>query len=569
MSTLPIIATAARPALFASPGGIDHGASAENSDFHNVLQQMSSSDGSSSATDTSEQCSASMTAGNDETASRGGIARDGNKIETETQKKPDCLVGHSAKRHKDAGTNSLLRKRTKQELSGIPSITSEPGTIATADIHATGRSNAACCAALLTESADLAQQCVGSESSQILFDVPAGTMARSGVISDVATKGAGLTPGVSISGILSDSGESTIHYPEDDSEDTNRTPTPVFSAAVGDAWENIPLGPATDTRDSGSTTPLLGPKAAVKSKMKSALEGKGDRAQEASNMDAANFPQSSPEATAAERSEIQPDKSATVLSATPSGGVAELHNGANSHRDWRSRAIAAGNNAASPEKKTGNGTVATNDSVAGSIQGPHLARVEPAVLQTTASSVVHENSSVTSQTGGVLPATHTADVPPLSGPQPKLKSYPIPDPPQMVRSGQLHIANNSSELKISVELPELGKVEVRAVLSHDVTTAHLTTAHHDALQVLAADRAGLDQVLKSRDVILGSLSSSAQDSNPQNSHGQPPGHQRPQDYSTGSFRVGPSLTTAANASDINEGSTTVPLPEYARISVRA
>ena len=108
----------------------------------------------------------------------------------------------------------------------------------------------------------------------------------------------------------------------------------------------------------------------------------------------------------------------------------------------------------------------------------------------------------------------------------------------MVDSGQLQVNGSASELKISVQLPELGKVEVRAVTAQDVTTAHLTASHPDALQVLSAGRDTLEQALNSRDVILGSLDSrgqNAQHQNAQHQHsqyqqsqpqGQPDGDQR-------------------------------------------
>ncbi|MGC2210909.1 MAG: flagellar hook-length control protein FliK, partial [Candidatus Korobacteraceae bacterium] len=97
-----------------------------------------------------------------------------------------------------------------------------------------------------------------------------------------------------------------------------------------------------------------------------------------------------------------------------------------------------------------------------------------------------------------------------------------------MNSGQLHATANGSELKISVQLPELGNVEVRAVTAHDVTTAHLTASHPDALQFLSNGRATLEQALNSRDVLLGSLDSRGQSSQHQHSQpqGQPGGDQR-------------------------------------------
>jgi hypothetical protein len=138
-------------------------------------------------------------------------------------------------------------------------------------------------------------------------------------------------------------------------------------------------------------------------------------------------------------------------------------------------------------------------------------------------------------------------------------------PSHMVDSGQFQTRGNNSELKISVQLPELGKVEVRAVTSRDVTTAHLTTNHPDALQVLAADRTTLEQALKSRDVILGTL-----DSHAQNSHGQSGGEQRQQSSQSSAQPSGgtPSTDTIATASALADTAAGL-LPDYSSISVRA
>jgi flagellar hook-length control protein FliK len=132
----------------------------------------------------------------------------------------------------------------------------------------------------------------------------------------------------------------------------------------------------------------------------------------------------------------------------------------------------------------------------------------------------------------------------------------------MVDSGQLRISGNSSELKVSVQLPELGKVEVRAVTSHDVTTAHLTAAHRDALQVLSADRTGLEQALKSRDVILGTLDSHTQ------RHAAGQQHQQ-NSQSSAQSSGGASSATAVTSSAMEEAGSVGFLPDYSSISVRA
>jgi len=143
--------------------------------------------------------------------------------------------------------------------------------------------------------------------------------------------------------------------------------------------------------------------------------------------------------------------------------------------------------------------------------------------------------------------------------QPQLQADASVAPERMVDSGQLRVTQSNSELKISVQLPELGKVEVRAITAHDVTTAHLTAFRQDALPALAAERTGLEQALKSRDVILGSF----------NSHGQSAGQQRqPSSYSSAQPSGGAlSLAAAATLSATAEASTSGFLPDYSSISV--
>ena len=160
-----------------------------------------------------------------------------------------------------------------------------------------------------------------------------------------------------------------------------------------------------------------------------------------------------------------------------------------------------------------------------------------------------------------------SSAPASTPPQTPVPAAAIPHPPPVVDSGQLRVTANNSELKISVQLPELGKVEVRAVTAHDVTTAHLTAFRHDALPVFAAERTGLEQALKSRDVILGSLNAHAQNSQAQ---GQSPGQQRQQASASAHSSDGAaSIVTAATISATTEASNAGFLPDYSSISVRA
>jgi hypothetical protein len=173
--------------------------------------------------------------------------------------------------------------------------------------------------------------------------------------------------------------------------------------------------------------------------------------------------------------------------------------------------------------------------------------------------------AVTTVASAVLPAP--AQVSSLASTPQQLPPSAAFTPARMVDSAQLQVRGNNSELKISVQLPELGKVEVRAVTAHDVTTAHLTASHADALQFLSAGRATLEQALKSRDVILGSLDSRANDSH---GHGQPGADRRqhsPQSSSHSSAGA-PSTASVATASVPADAGASGLLPDYSSISVR-
>lgn len=138
----------------------------------------------------------------------------------------------------------------------------------------------------------------------------------------------------------------------------------------------------------------------------------------------------------------------------------------------------------------------------------------------------------------------------------------------MLDSAQLRVGENSSQLKISVQLPELGKVEVRAVSAHDVTTAYLTTFRHDALPALAEGRAGLEQALRSHDVVLGSLTSHAPNSQTQGQSGGDP-HQQGQHPPAAPYARTSEMAETSIAASSTESSTTSLLPDYASISVLA
>lgn len=120
-------------------------------------------------------------------------------------------------------------------------------------------------------------------------------------------------------------------------------------------------------------------------------------------------------------------------------------------------------------------------------------------------------------------------------------------------------------MKVSVQHPELGRIEVRAVASHEGTTAHVTASRADALQALASERGGLEQALKSSDVVLGSLNANAHGNSPQHSsQGREQGQASAQTHGT--------EPQAPAAAEIIPGAVMEAdnfVPAYSSISVRA
>jgi flagellar hook-length control protein FliK len=191
----------------------------------------------------------------------------------------------------------------------------------------------------------------------------------------------------------------------------------------------------------------------------------------------------------------------------------------------------------------------------------HATSFQPSVPQAAETPI--SAAAQAAPTAWVPPSVHLAQNTPPASDHRSQPDAP-PDPPRMVDSGQLRVHQNSSELKISVQVPELGKVEVRAVSVHDVTTAHLTTSQHDALQVLGAERATLEQALKSHGVILGSLDTHGQG---QSGEGQrQPAHSS--QSQTPSFR-GTSSAMATAASTSEEAVPIGVLQDYSSINVHA
>ncbi|PSH03036.1 MAG: hypothetical protein CXZ00_14140 [Acidobacteria bacterium] len=173
-------------------------------------------------------------------------------------------------------------------------------------------------------------------------------------------------------------------------------------------------------------------------------------------------------------------------------------------------------NRSSQEKTSGSRTTVDHASASASASGSS----RPPALQVSSAAIASVDAPTAAS---ALLAQHTQEIAQgTTRAEPSIQPNPVPDPPRMVDSGHLTVHNNSTELKISVQLPELGKVEVRAIATHDTTTAHLTASTHNALQVLNSDRIGLEQTLRARDVTLGSLDTQTQ--------GQSAGHQHQQNF---------------------------------------
>jgi len=126
-------------------------------------------------------------------------------------------------------------------------------------------------------------------------------------------------------------------------------------------------------------------------------------------------------------------------------------------------------------------------------------------------------------------------------------------------TAHLRTTAGGAELKVSVQLPDLGRVEVRAVTSANGTQAHLTTEHHATAVALSSGRDGLEAALRTHDVTLGSLTtqSEAQGGHERNQ----PEPQRASGANNNERDTDGLQTTSASESE------TIPLPEYSSISV--
>lgn len=148
-----------------------------------------------------------------------------------------------------------------------------------------------------------------------------------------------------------------------------------------------------------------------------------------------------------------------------------------------------------------------------------------------------------------------------SSAQTPAQSATVTEPQHSLDTAQLRVHGNVSELKVSVQLPEIGKVEVRAISTHDSTTAHVTAFRHDVLPGLAAGRAVLEEALKSHDAILGSLESQTR--------GQANGQQEQRSSNAPARSHNSAIPETAPDTFTAEADYSSYLPDHTSISVRA
>jgi hypothetical protein len=132
---------------------------------------------------------------------------------------------------------------------------------------------------------------------------------------------------------------------------------------------------------------------------------------------------------------------------------------------------------------------------------------------------------------------------------------------QPIESAQLRVQGGVSELKVGVQLPDLGRVEIRAVTNQETTTAHITAQRQDALPVLASGRSALEEALRSHDVTLTSLNAQAQGQSNQ---------RQSQETLYIPSRVSGLATSQAETNTLPQESTVLEsLPRHTSISLRA
>ncbi len=561
MSTSPIIAAPA-PASYTPLGSADHGGSADSADFHKTLQEVSSSDSRSdnsspAAPVSSPDSPEAIKPDNDEAAAlRRCSATDGG-ISKETGKADSASTEHCAKQEKYPGGKTLSRSKTRKEV--------DSSTANKEDLTMSGTPNFHILERLPLFEIPATELCADSTA-------PAPTDADA-VAMGATEFSASSFPAALPNATGSDSSITKTESIMPDRPLTDASSTPAAEDAGDPSSFTLRHLAANTTLASASQSRMAMSSIATKSKARPQAttfpERKGGIAEDTQSIDAGNAAPTNPRFLTHDHRVS--DSVSAVIRATPvpDSSRATASRSGHSH----SQTAAQGDNIFGGQEKT-DSTIAGGSHNSGTgFPSDLITRValdQSAAAQPATTSSAHGATADATQSLATVLAPHAQNsAPVVAHPQPKIESYPIPNPPRLVNSGQLRVSTNSSELKISVQLPELGKVDVRAVTSHDVTIAHLSTSHHDALQVLVADRSGLEQALRSRDVILGSLSSGVPDSHAQDSHGQSAGQQQQQHYSAQSLSGTSSVTTATTTSIKEEGGTLGLLPEYTRISVRA
>jgi len=579
MNASPIAATAS-PASLPLLGGAVSAASAEKTDFHLVLHQANATANSPSASenpgvrevvdashqlrrsgdiaDSSPQTAkASTRSASERTFS---VIAHGSESSAKQLKLNTANVLPNPQSKKTRAANLAKSKQASARLAGEP-----PTELARVTVHAPSNPS-------LDELVDLtaAPTPSAAESSSMQATLPIATSSTREFASAVlpfhftassakATTSPAITPLPTADSHCALSGaDALIALPSGSS-------TAVLSACVPE----LKLATAS-TSPTKSAVPT--PPAAAKAKANAQPSAAREKTNSASASSAPSY--LSPSNPSQRVFSIHPQVPwGATTGGAPEPSRSTLHGGANVASAQTAHSSHApsdstperGNQAAAPEKTADTITAVERDSNAAATSGfsvhPALV-ISPAPAQSTATPLPTAALSQTmpSVAAVVVQASQTSSLS-ASPAQPPAQSSPTPELPPAVASAQLHVSGSNSELKISVQLPELGKVEVRAVTAHEVTTAHITAFRHEGLQALTSDRGGLEQLLKSRDVILGSLDSHAQ--------GHSAGQQRQQGSHSPAHSSGGATRAAATASTTAEADHSSFLPDHTSISVRA
>ena len=593
MSTSPIPAAATVPAPFASPAGSGRSASADHSDFHQVLQQVHSPAASSPGTgadpgaDASPAGSAPVSQGaahnatpsaatssaTASSASAGSGSTGFLASLTASSQQPGCAESSSgvqAKKEKSAGkslsTNSKQGAKeagsaqlSKQGSESAKSVT-DPSLLPIAALPTPAESSLS---PTLPADSDCDAEssltaCQPASPDGASFSLPGGS-------ADPAALASASAHGAATSGeFAAAAGDAR---PAVDAAISATAPAVLPEPAI-----RAPFS-ATTGSNSVSATAAAKPKAKVQGALSS---GKADDS-------------ASPASVAGEDAAAETKSSRHVLNthaAAAQESIAERNsapgaaaNSASSQgatRSGRTRPVSQGSSAQDTQHKSSDVSTASALDPGASLESTvsshgvgfkaELAALTPDRPASGAPPAASLTAPLAAQPASASAAQPSA----AASAQSQGPANTAPDPPPTVDSGQLRATANQSELKVSVQLPELGKVEVRAVTAHDVTTAHVTAFRHDGLAALAAERTGLEQVLRSRDVTLGSLDSHARDPHAQNSHAQQQSGEQQRQQSPAQFLGGDSSVATAETTFTGTGSETSAAgvaPDRSRLSV--